>query len=173
MNRRIVIVGFMGCGKTAVAEALSAHLGGEMIDLDSFINDRERRSPAEIIQEDGEPAFRAIETRALRDVLDKTYACVIALGGGAWTSETNRALVAAHDCLSIWLDAPFDLCWKRIASSGTVRPLAPDRQSAQKLFESRRTSYQLAGIHVHATDERTPPAIASEILIKLSTLVTG
>jgi len=134
MNRRIVIIGFMGSGKTTVAQALAQRLGCEMIDLDSFITESEGRSPAGIIEEDGESAFREIETRALREVLEKTTHQVIALGGGAWTIAANRALTTAHDCLSVWLDAPFELCWQRIQSGGnTVRPLAPDRESALAL----------------------------------------
>src|SRR3981081_610280 len=100
MNRRIVLVGFMGSGKTTVAEALARQLGWQAIDLDSFIAEREGRSPAEIIAQSGEPAFRQIETDALVAVLRKKEVRVIALGGGAWTIEANRALVAKHDCLS-------------------------------------------------------------------------
>ena len=148
-DRRIVIIGFMGCGKTTVAQALARQLGCDSIDLDSFISEREGRSPAEIIEQDGEAAFREIETRALREVLKKNHPRVIALGGGAWTIPANRALVAQHDCLSVWLDAPFELCWERITSSAnTIRPMAPDRDSAQKLYEARRESYELAQLRV-------------------------
>lgn len=147
-ERRIVIVGFMGCGKTTVAEALARRFGCNMIDLDSFITEREGRSPAEIIQQESEPAFREIETRALRNVLETNDARVIALGGGAWTIHANRALVAEHNCLSVWLDLPFELCWQRITASRTTRPLAPDRESAQKLYESRRPSYEFAELKV-------------------------
>jgi len=147
-DRRIVIVGFMGCGKTTVARALAQRLGREMIDLDSFITESEGRSPARIIEEDGEPAFREIETHALRDVLKPDDARVIALGGGAWTIAANRALVAQNHCLSVWLDAPFELCWERITSSGDKRPLAPDRESARKLYDSRRSGYQHAKLRV-------------------------
>src|SRR5258708_31504744 len=130
-DRRIIVVGFMGCGKTAVAEALARRLGCAMVDLDSFITDREGRAPAEIIVQDSEPSFREIETRALKVALEENVARVIALGGGAWMIEANRALVAQHDCLSVWLDAPFELCWERITARGATRPLAPDRESAQ------------------------------------------
>ena len=119
-----------------------------MVDLDSFITGREGNTPAEIIVQDSEPSFRKIETQALKAVLEENPARVIALGGGAWMIKANRALVAQHDCLSVWLDAPFELCWERIQSSGTNRPLAPDRESAQALYNSRRLTYSLAEIRI-------------------------
>ena len=167
MSRRIVIVGFMGCGKTTVAKTLARQMGCTMIDLDSFITEREGRSPAEIIAQDGEPSFRSVETRALGDALENGDPRVIALGGGAWTIEANRALIARHDCLSVWLDAPFELCWERItANPNTIRPLAPNRESAQELHQSRQASYLLAQLRVDATKDLAE--IVSEISHSIS-----
>jgi len=162
--RRIVIVGFMGCGKTTAAQALARELDCDMIDLDSFIAEREGRSPAEIIQQDGEAAFRAIETQALRAALENNDARVLALGGGAWTIEANRALVTQHNCLSVWLDAPFDLCWERITSSGTVRPLALDRVAAETLYEDRRPTYQWTERRFEVSSEDSARMLADRIL---------
>lgn len=167
-DRRIVIVGFMGCGKTTVADALARQLACDSIDLDSFITEREGRPPAEIIEHDGEIAFREIETRTLRDALERSNARVIALGGGAWTIEANRTLVAEHDCLSVWLDAPFELCWERIISSAnTIRPMAPDRESAQKLFQFRRDSYELAQLRLVMSKTAAPDETVSELAASL------
>jgi shikimate kinase len=164
-QRRIVIVGFMGSGKTIVARALAARLDCKMIDLDSFIEEREGRSPAQILQQDGEPVFRRIETVTLRDILEPGNARVIALGGGAWTIEANRSLVSERDCVSVWLDAPFDLCWERISSHGKVlRPLAPDRETATRLFESRRKDYGLASIRIQVGQVDAAETLANKIL---------
>jgi shikimate kinase len=163
MDRRIVIVGFMGCGKTTVAKALARQVGGDSLDLDSFITEREGRSPAELISRDGESSFRSIEAGALNDVLENNEARIIALGGGAWTIEASRALVTAHDCLSVWLDASFELCWARIMSnSNTIRPMAPDRESAETLFQFRRASYELAELRI-VVNNKTPDETADEI----------
>ncbi|HVS83366.1 MAG TPA: shikimate kinase [Pyrinomonadaceae bacterium] len=161
--RRVVIVGFMGCGKTTVAKELARRLACAMIDLDSFITDREGRSPAEIIEQDGEDAFREIEKRAMSEVLENSKARVIALGGGAWTIEANRALVEKHDCLSVWLDAPFELCWERITSSGTIRPLAPNRERAEALYDSRRPTYCLAEIRIDSNEKKGLDEIVIEV----------
>jgi shikimate kinase len=165
LHRRIIILGFMACGKTTVARELARLLEVASIDLDSFVSDREGRSPAEIIAADGEPAFREIETRALNDVLTKSDAQVISLGGGTWTIPANRTLIALHDCVTVWLDAPFDLCWQRIIEGGeTVRPLAPNHETARNRYEARRTDYALAEnrIVVSALDDRE--TIANQVL---------
>ena len=165
MNRRIVILGFMACGKTTVAKELARQLECDFIDLDSFITQGYGRSAAEIIEQDGEDTFREIETLALRDVLQNENARVIALGGGTWTTPANRTLIALHDCATVWLDAPFDLCWQRIIESNeTVRPLAPDHASALNRFDARQIDYALAEhrIVVSAADDQE--TIAGQIV---------
>ena len=161
---RIVLVGFMGCGKTSVAQALARRLNCKFIDLDTFITETCGRAPAGIIQEDGEPAFRAIETRALDAVLRQTEFQVIALGGGTWTIDGNRTLVALHECLSVWLDAPFELCWKRIMTGNEVRPLAPDRKTAEARYSSRISDYALTDRRMRISETDTPGTIAEMIL---------
>lgn len=163
-TRRIIVLGFMACGKTTVASELAHELNCRFVDLDSFITEREKRSPAEIITQDGEDTFREVETLALRDVLQDLGAQVIALGGGTWTTPANRTLIALYDCLTVWLDASFELCWKRITSSNVVRPLAPERQTAQSRFDARRNDYQLAEKQISVDEAVTATDIAKEIL---------
>ena len=163
-ERRIVIVGFMACGKTTVAQALARQLNCQFIDLDSFITARHGRSPAEIIQQDGEATFRELETLALRDVLQNRDARVIALGGGTWTIAANRELIALHECETVWLDVPFELCWSRITASESTRPLAIDYESASSRYRSRRADYELAAQTILVTDADSPETIAQQIV---------
>ena len=166
MNHRFVILGFMGCGKTTVASALARQLECKFIDLDSFITEDQGRSPAEIIEQEGEPAFRQIESLALTKVLKDRDARVIALGGGTWTIPANRTLTALHDCVTVWLDAPFEVCWQRIIGSGkTVRPLAPDRETAKVRYHSRRDDYALAGRHILVDETDSAEMIARQVLV--------
>jgi shikimate kinase len=123
-TRHVVITGFMGAGKTTVARELARRLPRGAVDLDEFIAARTGRSPRELIDEEGEARFRLIETEALSDALGAGDALVIALGGGAWALERNRALIKDHGCLAVWLDAPFELCWQRLSADGPTRPLA-------------------------------------------------
>ena len=138
----------MGCGKTKLARELARRLDAVMVDLDDQITKRAGRSPAQLIDEDGEPAFRAIETDTLRHVLQEGAARVIALGGGAWIQKANRQLVHQYLCVSIWLDGPFDMCWTRIEGSQEDRPLGRTRDQAFALYQQRRPVYELATIHV-------------------------
>jgi shikimate kinase len=143
----------MGCGKSKVAREVARRLNVAMVDLDERITQCEGRTPAQLIVEDGEAAFRTVETDTLSDVLQSGEARVIALGGGAWIQEANRALIDRYSCLSVWLDAPFELCWARIEASNEIRPLGKTRDQALALYEQRRPVYQLAGIHVTIREE--------------------
>ena len=164
-ERPVVLTGFMCAGKTTVARALAARLGCAMLDTDARVVEREGRSIEAIIDDDGEPRFRQLEQDALRAVLADSdgVRAVIALGGGAWMLAENRALIDAHDCLTVWLDAPFDLCWHRIANSADTRPLARDRAGAQKLYDARRAAYELATLRIGVTEAGSVEDTAAEI----------
>ncbi len=163
LAHRIVLTGFMGAGKTTVARALAARRGCAMLDTDDRIVERGGRSIEAIINAEGEARFRQIETEVLRDILEHDDPRVIALGGGTWTIEANRVLIAARDCLTVWLDAPFALCWQRIANAPGARPLARDRSQAQALYTARRVVYELAAWHLRAGAERNAEDMAAEI----------
>jgi len=167
-NRPIVITGFMGSGKSAVASALSRGLQCEAIDLDEAIAEAEGRSARQIIDETGEGSFREIETRALEKSLANLPTGIIALGGGAWTIPRNRDLINQHGGISVWLDAPFDLCWKRIVASGYQRPLARNEQEARKIYETRLPHYQSAELQIAASEDKPIEEIVEEIVRALS-----
>ena len=157
----------MGCGKTKVARELAGKLNAVMVDLDDVVTKRVGRSPAKLIVEDGERAFRVIETDTLRHVLQIGEARVIALGGGAWIQEPNRQLIDEYCCLSVWLDAPFELCWNRIAASQEDRPLGRTREQALALYEQRRPVYELAKVHIPVREDN-PGDLVSRIMAVLS-----
>ena len=163
LERPIVITGFMGCGKSKIARALARRLDVPVVDLDDIITARQGRTPAQLITEDGEPVFRAIETNTLRETLKTISAGVIALGGGAWIEETNRELIDRHGCISVWLDVPFEVCWARIEASQEDRPLGKTREQALKLYERRKPIYQLAAIHI----QRMPDEDLEDLILRL------
>jgi shikimate kinase len=161
-SHHIIITGFMGSGKTTVARSLAHILGRELVDLDQVIAEQEGRTAKDIIEQDGEYSFREIETDSLREVLERFLPGVIALGGGAWTLDRNRNLIDNAGGITVWLDAPFDLCWERIHSSEGGRPLARDEGQARLLYAERRPLYALAKLHVRIEDKDTQ-SISAEI----------
>ncbi|HEY5884779.1 MAG TPA: shikimate kinase [Pyrinomonadaceae bacterium] len=154
MNDKLIfVVGFMGCGKSAVAKELSRLLNKPFVDLDLEVGKIDGRPPAQIITQDGEKTFRDQETKALRALLDTHDQAVVALGGGAWTIAVNRELIRSVESITIWLDVPFDICWQRIEKDGSTRPLAPSRTAAENLYSERLPFYRRANVHVPVSDE--------------------
>jgi shikimate kinase len=168
-QRRVVITGFMGAGKTTVGRALARLRGETFVDLDDAVRGLEGRGPRELIDEEGEEYFREAETRALRHVLEAGAARVVATGGGAWTLARNRSLVAAHGCLSVWLDAPFELCLQRIEAEGArdSRPFARDLERARRLYDERLAAYRQADLRVSVAPAADAEELAAEIAAAL------
>jgi shikimate kinase len=172
-NQQIIIVGFMGSGKTTVAHELGRQLNYLVIDLDESISSNEGRSAAEIIQREGENSFRRIETQMLERVLTQNSPIVIATGGGAWTIAENRRLIAERKARAVWLDAPFELCWNRIEDKRELRPLAPSMQAAEKLYRERRSVYELADMRISVAENDSAEEIASRSIGRLKTIVSS
>jgi shikimate kinase len=162
-KQHIVIVGFMGTGKTTVAHELRLKLNRLVVDLDELIARQHGRSPNEIIIQDGESKFREIENQILGSVLAEEPSRIIAVGGGAWTNAENRKLIAALAAFTVWLDAPFELCWERIKAGSEARPLAPSRETAERLYEERRPVYELADLRIAVTQGESGAEIAMKI----------
>ena len=163
--RNLFLLGFMASGKTTVGRALAAQLNAPFIDLDEEIIKRAGKPIAEIVRQEGEPYFRQLETECLQQAA-QGKAVVIALGGGAFTQAVNRELVAQTG-ISVWLDAPFELCWQRIQSDAVVRPLAPTRAEAYTRYQQRSPLYQQAQMRVPVTPESSPASLATQILTQL------
>jgi len=161
--QQIIIMGFMGSGKTTVAYGLARKLDCRAVDLDDLITQRETRGPKEIIEQDGEEAFRRIETNMLHEILTQASARVLAVGGGAWTIAENRKMITEHGAFTVWLDAPFELCWKRIEAGRAARPLARSREMAQTLYAARRPLYALADARIPVHENESAEEIATKV----------
>jgi shikimate kinase len=72
--------------------------------------------------------------------------------------------------ITVWLDAPFDLCWRRIQKDGATRPLAPDEVTARARYEQRAPLYQQALIHIVIIESHSPYGISDAIIGKLNEL---
>src|SRR5262245_3731106 len=161
----IFLLGFMASGKSTVGPVLAAKLGLEFIDLDLVIEAKAGCAIAELIAREGEELFRQIETETLCEAVLRG-AAVIAPGGGAIMREENRELMSRHG-VTVWLDAPFKLCWRRIQKDGATRPLAPDEATARARYEGRLALYRQASIHIPINKSHSPDYISDTIIGKL------
>jgi shikimate kinase len=170
--QRLVLTGFMGSGKTTIGRLLGARLGWRFVDLDHEIERHDGRTIADIFAESGEPAFRRLETGALRSsLLDSRV--VIALGGGAVETQANLDLLAASDqTLTVLLTASFDTLYERclrqkLNPESAVRPLLGDPVSAAQRLAHRDALYQsVAGLILNTTGQ-TPTETTETILQSL------
>jgi len=164
----IYLAGFMGSGKSTVGRALADALGWRFVDLDEEIERREGMPVAEIFDKRGEPAFREMEARALREqvrAIEGGRPHVVALGGGAFVQEENFA-VLSNNGVTVWLDCPFETVERRLAGF-THRPLARDPQKLRALFKERTQGYSHAEyrVHIHGDD---PSEAVKEIIAMLA-----
>ena len=165
MARALFLVGFMACGKSTVGRELAQRLDWDFVDLDAHIEVRERQSIAEIFRDRGEREFRVAETAALRDLTGSLERdTVIALGGGAFIHEANRALLG--DWPSVFLDAPLEELWQRSTHDAGKRPLRKDRAEFAHLYHRRLPFYRQATVTI-VTSGKDPTSLCAEIERKL------
>ena len=164
----VFLVGFMGSGKTSVGQALARRLGCEFIDLDRQIETNAGRSVADIFREEGESGFRNLEHQELRRLLNQPTAVrVVALGGGAFAQMDNAAAIRNAGALTIFLDAPADLMWRRCEEDAKERPLRGSYPQFAELFRKRVEHYSRANWRIDSS-QRTAEEIAEELTQKLT-----
>ena len=162
-KQRVILTGFMGVGKSTVARHLSYILRSDRIDLDTVIERTEQKSIVKIVEEYGVERFRRIETENLKMILENKSATIIALGGGAWMTEENRALIKQHKCTTVWLESTFEHCWRNITMSKKVRPMVKNKRQVKTLFADREKYYCLADWHFLMKPELTSLEVAKQI----------
>lgn len=164
-TRPVFLIGFMGAGKTSVGKALAARLGWRFYDLDQVVEAREKSTVAEIFASAGETGFRQAENAALLELLAHDLVpggAVVALGGGAFAQEQNRAALESAGAITVLLEAPLEELERRCHSGPAVRPLARDSDGFRRLFAGRQRSYSLARFRVN-TFGRGIDQVAQEI----------
>ena len=109
----IYLVGMMGSGKTTVGELLAKEMGYKFFDTDSLITQIAGKSIPDIFAEDGEPAFRVLESQVLGEISSYTR-LVVATGGGIVIDPQNWSYL--HQGLVIWLDVPISILVARLQS---------------------------------------------------------
>jgi shikimate kinase len=160
----IVLVGFMGAGKTAVGHLLAEYLGLPFTDSDQVIERRACRPVRQIFAEDGEPAFRALEHEVIADLLDGPD-LVLALGGGATEHPGTRDRLARAQV--VYLQVGYEQAMQRVGGD-PGRPLLA-RPDLAATYQRRLPLYARVATLTVSTDGRRPEAISQDILTRLVT----
>ena len=158
----VVLVGFMGSGKSSVGRALSRRFEAPFVDTDERIESAAGSSIRDLFAREGEPAFREREKAALRDALS-VKGRVIATGGGAFSDEANRVLLRSYAPV-VYLEAAVETLLARLAGD-LGRPLlrGGDREEVVRELLSRRVpGYRAADVTVR-TDGRTVEEVAGQV----------
>jgi shikimate kinase len=157
---RIVLVGFMGSGKTSVGRVLARKLRYRFEDMDGRIEERTGRKIARIFEDDGEEAFRELEREEAR-ALSLLPRRVVAAGGGAFARPATRELLQ-QGAVTVWLRCDLERILTRIPADGS-RPLAANRAIMPALLSEREPSYRMADVTVDAS-VGTPREVADRIV---------
>lgn len=162
-HKNIVLCGFMGCGKSTVGRVLASKISYQFLDMDQYIEQQQGLSVSLIFKEQGEQAFRHMETQAACD-FSAPQGVVIATGGGTLLNPKNAELLRRGGII-VLLDIPARIAFFR-TKNDKDRPLLqrPDRKSFLfSLYQKRMPLYRrTADITVDA--DATPQIVAEQIL---------
>ena len=164
----VALIGFRGCGKSAVGRELAVRLGGGFIDTDEAIATEADKSIAAIFGEEGEEDFRRREREKIRKIASSPPA-VISVGGGAILDRVNVQALKKVATV-VWLTAPAGVLWRRIAgdsASTQTRPALtqlPGLREVEHLLAEREPLYREAADITIDASRTAPQDIAAEII---------
>ena len=166
MTPRVVLVGLPGAGKTTTGRRLAKILAVDFADSDELVEAATGRSVRSLF-DDGEQVFRAAEADAVAGAL-RDFNGVLALGGGALTTEATRAAVDASGATVVLLRAALPTLADRVGAAQS-RPLLSEDPAGrlQTLADEREATYVEVAALVVDTDGRTPGQVASHIAAEL------
>ena len=172
MVKKIVLVGYMGSGKTKIGKILSKKVQLPFFDLDNLIENQFSKSINEIFSEKGEVYFRKIEQQAFVQKIEEQGAFILSLGGGTPCYANNHELLQRQDVNSIYLKASIATLQSRLEHNRSGRPLLKDLSEteltayiAKHLFD-RAFYYNQCKMTI-VVDGKSPEMIAEEIQNKL------
>ena len=166
MFRNLVLVGFMGSGKSSVGRLLSSLTGFALVDTDTLVAQEAGQSIPVIFKQHGEEHFRALETKMLQSLVGR-IGLIVATGGGIITIEANRQLLPQIGPV-VWLDASPEHLYQRVKHS--KRPLLQTtdrRRTVEELYRAREPLYrEAATIRIdssHLTHRQTAEAVLATL----------
>ena len=167
--RKIILLGYMGCGKSTIANRLSKITNIPYVDLDQSIEERANLLIKEIFEQQGEIYFRKLEREVLIDLLNASGNLIIGLGGGTPCYANNHELLKGNNILSIYLKASVETLFERLIANKSKRPLIADKSDdemkefiAKHLFD--RSFYYNQAQYKVTIDGKTKDETTQDIL---------
>ncbi len=168
MKKIIILLGYMGCGKSTIGIVLADNLKMNHFDLDFLIEKKENQSVSEIFKSMGEIYFRRLESALFKSIIQKNEPMILSLGGGTPCYANNHELFGDENCVSIYLKANVTTLFERLINEQQNRPIIADIQQDKlqeyigiHLFE--RQFYYNHARHIVAIDGKSTLEIVSEI----------
>ena len=169
--KNIVLIGFMGVGKTTIGQLLAEKLSVAFFDTDKIIEQNMNMTVSEFFEKLGEKEFRKYETEVV-ELLSNTEGCVISCGGGIVLNKTNMNILSKNGII-VYLKANIDTIVKRVSSDRT-RPIIAAMENPKKeielLFNKRKNFYENNNFSFD-TDSLTPEQISDNIINKIKVLL--
>jgi shikimate kinase len=168
MKNNIALIGFMGAGKSTAGKVLAGKLKMDFIELDSLVEQKAGKSISDIFRNDGEPAFRRLESQAAHEAAQSEMT-VISCGGGVILDPANIVCLKKN-ALIIYLKAGPDVILKRVTGSAAVRPLLASDDPAlavSDLLAARCQLYEQSADMVIDTSSLNVDEVVSKIISEL------
>jgi len=167
--RKIILLGYMGCGKSTIANKLSGMIAIPYVDLDEYIEKKANLTIKQIFENHGEIHFRKLENSCFIELLNTPGQTIIGLGGGTPCYANNHELLKREDVLSVYLKASVETLFSRLMSNKNKRPLIAEKSDeemkefiAKHLFD--RSFYYNQAQHKVSVDGKSIEETVSEIL---------
>lgn len=167
-TKNIVLIGFMGCGKTTIGTKLSYRLRVPVEDTDHLIERKENRTISAIFAEDGEAYFRQKETEVLKELCGKTYRRIYSVGGGTPVREENRPLLKKLGTV-VYLRVRPETVYNRLKND-TTRPLLQCEDPLSRirdLMEQRKEAYESCADLIVDVDDLDLEGILKKITARM------
>lgn len=173
-NMKVILIGYMGSGKSSVGKILSKLLSIPFKDLDEEIQTAEGISISQIFSERGEVFFRKLENKTFKNLLSQNEGFVLSIGGGTpCYGDSLSAMLKAKDTLTVYLNTPLQVLCDRLWLDKTKRPLLAHLNTKEELLEfvgihlfERSHFYNQAGLVIE-TGNDSPEQIARRIIERL------
>ena len=165
----VILIGFRCTGKTSVGEQLARRLGRPFIDADTYLQEREGKTIAEVFAEGGETLFRQLEREVIAELTERE-GLVLAAGGGAVLDEENVQRLRASGVV-VRLTASLETILARLRGDGKTRSERPRltaeedmRREVERLLDYRESFYQRAADLTIDTEGKTVEEVADNVV---------